>query len=218
MYGFLREKMRAKNKPAYEERFQNTPIQIKGLRDIKELSAGVNHVLALTESGDVYAWGTGQQGELGRRLIQRHQAESLIPRMVHLPTRGIVKAFAGFNHNFAIDTEGQVWTWGLNNFGQTGVTASEDILHLGTPAVVEGLKGYKIRHIAGGFHHSVACTEDGQVLAWGRCDQSQVGVDVSVLPKEHFLVDSRGKRRILLQPTIIPGMYIQTFTDVLHCI
>ncbi|TWU74397.1 hypothetical protein ED733_002695 [Metarhizium rileyi] len=205
VYGFLREKMRA-NKSKYKDRFQGTPIKIQGLKDVKELSTGVNHVLALTESGDIYAWGSGHQAELGRRLVQRHQFESLIPRMVDLPRKGIVKAFAGFHHNFAIDKDGQVWAWGLNNFGQTGLAADEENLHVGIPAVVGGLKGHKIRHIAGGFHHSVACTEDGKVLAWGRCDDSQVGMDVSALPKEHLLFDSRGRPRILLQPTVIPGI------------
>jgi regulator of chromosome condensation len=76
---------------------------------------------------------------------------------------------------------------------------------VGIPAVIEGLQGHKVRHIAGGFHHSLACTEDGKVLAWGRCDESQVGMDVSGLPREHFLFDSRGRRRILLHPTVIPG-------------
>lgn len=199
--------MHAKKNSKYEERFQKTPIRIEGLKDIKELSTGVNHVLALTESGDVYAWGSGQQAELGRRLVQRHQFESLIPRMVDLPRKGIVKAIAGFNHNFAIDKEGQVWTWGLNNFGQTGLAANEESLHVGIPMVIDGLKEHKIRHVAGGFHHSLACTEDGKVLAWGRCDDSQMGMDVSVLPEEHFLFDSRGRPRILLQPTVIPGTY-----------
>ncbi|KAK2592275.1 hypothetical protein QQS21_010028 [Conoideocrella luteorostrata] len=210
VYGFLREKMRVKErkkktKPSYEARFQKTPIQIEGLKNVKALSAGTNHMLALTQSGDVYAWGSGQQGQLGRRLVQRHQFESLMPRMVDLPRRGIVKIFAGFNHSFAVDKQGRVWTWGLNNFGQTGIPANEENLHIGIPTIIEGLKGCKIRHMAGGLHHSLACTEDEQVLAWGRCDDSQMGMDISALPNEMFLFDSRGKRRILLQPTVIPG-------------
>ncbi|QUC20052.1 uncharacterized protein UV8b_04293 [Ustilaginoidea virens] len=206
VYGFLREKIQ-KNKPAsYEARFQATPTRIEGLKNIRELSAGMNHVLALTESGDVYAWGSGQQAQLGRRLVQRHQFESLIPRMVDLPKRGIVKIFAGFSHSFAVDTQGKVWTWGLNNFGQTGIPANEENLYIGVPTVVQGLTGYKIRQVAGGFHHSIACTEDGQVLAWGRCDNSQMGTDILMLGKDKFLFDSRGRPRILLTPTVIPSI------------
>lgn len=197
--------MQKRKTAKYDSRFQVAPVRIEGLRNIKELSAGMNHVLALTESGDVYAWGSGQQAQLGRRLVQRHQYESLTPRMVDLPKKGIVKIFAGFNHSFALDRRGQVWTWGLNNFGQTGIPANDENLHIGNPTLVQGLKGYAIVHIAGGFHHSLACTEEGQVLAWGRCDGSQMGMSTSTIPDEKFLFDSRGRPRILLNPTIIPG-------------
>lgn len=208
MHGFLRANVRGNKRPRVQDRFQVTPVLIEGLKNIKELSTGANHVLALTESGDVYAWGAGAQAELGRRLVKRHQFESLTPRMVDLPRRRIVQTYAGFNHSFAVDTDRQVWTWGLNSFGQTGLAGPEENIHVGAPAVVRGLEGYDIRHMAGGFHHSVACTQQGEVLAWGRCDGGQAGMDMSALPTEHFLFDSRGQRRILLQPTVIPGAYI----------
>ncbi|KAG5995851.1 hypothetical protein E4U43_002954 [Claviceps pusilla] len=206
VYGFLREKMQKRKTPDYNARFQASPVRIEGLRNIKHLSAGMNHVLALTTSGDVYAWGSGQQAQLGRRLVQRHQYESLTPRMVDLPKKGIVKIFAGVNHSFALDRHGHVWTWGLNNFGQTGIPANDENLHIGNPTMVEGLEGHAIRHIAGGFHHSLACTEEGQVLAWGRCDGGQSGMDSCALANENCLFDSRGRPRILLNPTILPGI------------
>lgn len=201
--------MQKKKTPKYDSRFQVSPVRIEGLRNIKELSAGMNHVLALTASGDVFAWGSGQQAQLGRRLVQRHQYESLTPRMVDLPKKGIVKTFAGFNHSFALDRQGQVWTWGLNNFGQTGIPANDENLYIGNPTIVHGLKGHTIRHIACGYHHSLACTIEGQVLAWGRCDASQSGMNTSAIPSDNFLFDSRGQPRILLNPTIIPGTSFQ---------
>lgn len=211
MCGFLRDQPRKKKRRQVGNRFeakvQATPIRIDGLRNIKEISAGRNHVLALTHSGRVYAWGSGYQAQLGRRLVQRHQHDSLIPRGLNLPRRGIEKVFAGFNHSFALDTQGRVWTWGLNNFGQTGIPIGrdDDYMHVGTPTVVESLAGYNIRQISGGLHHSLACTQDGRVLAWGRCDEGQLGIDVSAMPRAHLLSDSRGKARILLQPTVVPG-------------
>ncbi|KAG6086300.1 hypothetical protein E4U15_000758 [Claviceps sp. LM218 group G6] len=213
VYGFLRHKMQKTHKTHkttktrdFETRFQASPVRIEGLRNVKHLSAGMNHVLALTTSGDVYAWGSGQQAQLARRLVQRHQHESLTPRMVDLPKKGIVSIFAGFNHSFALDRQGHVWTWGLNNFGQTGIPANDENLHIGHPTLVPGLEGYSIRHMAPGFHHSLACTADGQVLAWGRCDASQSGMDPVALSNEKCLFDSRGRPRILLNPTLIPGV------------
>ncbi|KAG9718909.1 RCC1/BLIP-II protein, partial [Aureobasidium melanogenum] len=46
---------------------QRTPMLIPGLKKIKHISCGANHVLALDATGAVFAWGSGQQNQLGRR-------------------------------------------------------------------------------------------------------------------------------------------------------
>jgi regulator of chromosome condensation len=202
-FGFLKERIEGGRKGAYL--FQDEPIRISQLKDIKELAAGTNHVLALTDSGNVYAWGSGHQAELGRRIMARREGEALVPRPVGLPKNKITKIFAGFNHSFAIDNQGQVWSWGLNNFGQTGLASNDDNLHISSPVVVDELRKYRIRQVGAGFHHTLACTEDGEVLAWGRCDDAQIGIDTSSIPAEHMLFDSRNQARILSVPTKVPG-------------
>jgi regulator of chromosome condensation len=121
--------------------------------------------------------------------------------------KGIEKVYAGSNHNFAISKSGVVYAWGLNNFGQTGIAASDDKLTVPVPTVVTSLASYRIKHISGGSHHSLACTEDGQVLAWGRCDDCQMGVSLSSVSRDHLIFDSAGRPRILSVPTVVPGIY-----------
>ncbi|WP_340008087.1 hypothetical protein MHH52_09230 [Paenibacillus sp. FSL K6-0276] len=41
------------------------PVQVKGLTDVKSVSAGGTHSLALQRDGIVWAWGGNEQGELG---------------------------------------------------------------------------------------------------------------------------------------------------------
>jgi regulator of chromosome condensation len=100
-----------------------------------------------------------------------------------------------------------VYSWGLNSFGETGINdgAGDDNAVIFKPTVVSELKGYSIKEIQGGGHHSIACTEDGQLLVWGRADGSQIGMKLSDIPKEHFIYDERGAARILKKPTVIPG-------------
>ncbi|KAM4060129.1 regulator of chromosome condensation (RCC1) repeat domain-containing protein [Hirsutella rhossiliensis] len=207
-FGFLKKNIQGRNKPTPEQLFQTKPVQIAGLGDVKELAAGVNHVLALTHNGTVYAWGSGKQAELGRRLglRQRHEVESLVPRAINLPKRAIVRIFAGFHHSFAVDNKGSVWTWGLNNFGQTGIPAEGKTLYIELPRVVGSLGGRRITHMAGGFHHSLACTDNGTVVGWGRCDDAQLGIAVESLPGEDIVGNDRGEPRILTVPTVIPGL------------
>ena len=103
--------------------------------------------------------------------------------------------------------DGKVFAWGLNNFGETGITegAGEDNAVIFKPTVITELKDYKIKEIKGGGHHSIACTTDGQLLVWGRADGSQIGIKLSNIPKDDFVYDERGAARILKKPTVIPG-------------
>jgi regulator of chromosome condensation len=70
---------------------------------------------------------------------------------------------------------------------------------------VQALGAYRIRDIAGGEHHSVACTVDGEVLAWGRSDGAQTGVPRAKLTDENAVLDDGGNPRILVRPEVLPG-------------
>ena len=187
---------------------QKTPILVPGLKNITSLAAGANHVLALDNKGNVLAWGAGEQSQLGRRVVQRHRFNTLLPTRI-----GVTKAisiFAGSYHGFALDSKGQVWGWGLNNFGQVGnvLGVGEESSSIDRAVIVEHLKSYKIHEIQGGNHHSIACTTNGTLLAWGRCDDAQIGIATENLPQGDLLFDSRQKPRILRKPAIIPGEYV----------
>ncbi|KAL0943026.1 RAN exchange factor prp20 pim1 [Colletotrichum truncatum] len=197
-FGFLHEKP-----PKTTERL---PVLIPGLNNIKELVGGSNHILALTHDGNVLAWGSGEQNELGRRILARRRFETLVPQRVGMPKNKTAKIFAGSHHSFAIDIAGKVWAFGLNNFGQCGISTREDtgFTTVISPTIVKSLEGYKVRHIACGLHHSIACTEEGDVLVWGRCDDGQMGMPLDDVPKNQIIFDSRDRPRVLNVPTVVP--------------
>jgi regulator of chromosome condensation len=177
------------------------------LKNIKLLATGANHVQALDHKGNVFIWGCGEQNELGRRIVERTRANALVPSQVGLSKRKIGSIACGAYHSFAIDIENWVYAWGLNNFGQTGIAAGagEDHALIETPTIVKSLQPYNIQKIEGGLQHSIACTTDQKVIVWGRCDDSQPGIPTDKLPQQDLAFNSRGKPRILLKPTIMPG-------------
>lgn len=187
---------------------QTTPALVSGLKTITKLVCGANHVLALTARGAVYAWGAGQQNQLGRRVVERTRMNGLVPREFGLPKNKITYIECGAYHSFAIDNKGQVWTWGLNNYGETGVSegAGEDEAVVLAPTVVKSLKGRELVNMEGGAHHSIAVTKDGECLVWGRIDGFQSGIKVSSLPKDDVVFDERENPRILKKPTPVPGI------------
>lgn len=178
-----------------------------GLKKIKHIATGSNHVMCLDHKGAVFGFGAGQQNQLGRRVVERTRTGALTPREFGLPKNKITYVACGAEHCFAIDTRDQVWAWGSNNYGQTGISegAGADRSIVLVPTVIQSLRDYKIKEIAGGMHHSLACDQDGKLLIWGRIDSAQGGIPVDELPKDNIISDDRGNPRILATPTQIPG-------------
>lgn len=207
MIGFTKANTLAAEK-AKKKDLQKTPLLIPELKNIKQLAAGSNHIQALDHKGNVFSWGCGEQNQLGRHIVSRQRANALVPSQFGLPKRKIKDISCGDYHSFAIDEAGHVYSWGLNNFGQAGISggAGEDGAIISTPTIVKSLADYKIAHITGGHHHSIACTDDHKVLVWGRCDDSQPGIDLDDIPKEDLISNEAGKPRILAKPTVIPDI------------
>lgn len=192
MLGFLRD----------EIKLQPTPLKIKEFKNIVQLAAGKDHLLALDSKGIVFAWGNGQQFQLGRRILERHRYSSLEPQQFGLYN---VKYIAsGDFHCFAIDQEGKVFAWGLNQFGQCAITDEngelEDGSTIGKPTVVSALADKDIVEIVAGEHHTLALTKSGEVLSWGRYDMKEIGISKERLPEGSFK-DEHGNVRSVPIPT-----------------
>ncbi|KAI9750305.1 MAG: hypothetical protein M4579_006525 [Chaenotheca gracillima] len=182
---------------------QRDPILISELRKVTQIACGANHVLALDASGNVFAWGAGEQFQLGRKLVERHVPNGLVPRQFGLPRGSIAHVSCGSDHSLAIDKAGNVWGWGLNGFGECGVRegAGDEENFIMSPALAGCLVGREVQQADGGSHHSTVIDKDGGCLVWGRVDGNQLGLDIAQLGDEDFVLDEDKRRRILKTPT-----------------
>ena len=76
----------------------------------------------------------------------------------------------GLYHTIALKSDGTVWAWGDNDYGQLGDGSTTDRL---TPVPVSGLTD--VTAIAGGWYHTIALKSDGTVWAWGENYAGQLG-------------------------------------------
>jgi regulator of chromosome condensation len=88
---------------------QNTPFLVSGLPPIVQITCGANHALALDSIGNIWAWGAGEQNQLGRRILGRHQTEAFKPRRVEIARNNTKYIASGQYHSFAIDGKDNVW-------------------------------------------------------------------------------------------------------------
>jgi regulator of chromosome condensation len=82
-------------------------------------------------------------------------------------------AGAGGYHALVIETGGQVYTCGLNNYGQLGHGDLENREEL---SPITSLAGLRFVAAKGGTHHSLLLTDDGKLVSFGRGDYGQQGV------------------------------------------
>ncbi|VDB93759.1 unnamed protein product [Peniophora sp. CBMAI 1063] len=188
---------------------QFVPAHVLPNEKIVQVATGNNHLLVLTSAGHIYSWGAGEQGQLGRRVVERRKINGTNPQRVVLGTRGrrAVRIGAGNMHSFAVDERGDVWGWGLNGAGQTGTgargagTDAEAIVQ--NPMRVPGLSpdelgnDARVVEISGGDLHTLFLTSDGRVYACGRADAAALG-----LPKDHeALADGAAS---VNEPVLVP--------------
>jgi alpha-tubulin suppressor-like RCC1 family protein len=153
-----------------------------------DLWGGAIESIALRSDGTVWTWGWDEYGILGNghgvpMTDTSTLYDSWVPFQV-LGPNGVghldsIKAIAGGErHNAALDTTGNVWTWGWNYFGQlgTGTTCtsmnSADCMGT-TPVKIPGFTSVKA--IASRGYHTIALKYDNTVWAWGYNDSGRLG-------------------------------------------
>lgn len=76
----------------------------------------------------------------------------------------------GVDDSLAVRSDGTVWAWGNNTYGELG---NGTTTNSSTPVQVSGLTGATT--VAAGYYHSLAVKSDGTVWAWGYNNFGQLG-------------------------------------------
>jgi len=134
---------------------------------ITEVRAGRDHSLGLGSDGKVYAWGRNASGQLGDGTVEsRSQPVAVLVGSVRYS--GLA---AGRFHSLALATDGKVYGWGGNGFGQLGNGSTDNQLE---PVWASGLS-VSARSVSAGWVHSVVLGVDGKAYSWGGNASGQLG-------------------------------------------
>ena len=146
--------------------------------DVVSIWGGARGTVILKSDGTVWTWGANFDGKLG--IGETNTLRSSVPVEVH-GTNNVsyfnsVKAIMGCEeHNVALKSDGTVWCWGWNAFGQLGNGTTNDAwtpvqTGLGaTPPLTNVVK------FGGRPYFTLAVKSDGTVWAWGMNSYGQMG-------------------------------------------
>ena len=135
--------------------------------EVTSIWGGARSTIVLKSDGTVWTWGANFAGKLGVGQSSTNLGRVLVPAEVHgagdVAFLNSVKAIMGGEvHNVALQSDGTVWAWGNNMFGQLG-NGSTNEAH--TPVQVSVL--HSVTALGGRGYHTLALEADGSVWGWG---------------------------------------------------
>ncbi|MBF0370569.1 MAG: RCC1 repeat- and reductase domain-containing protein [Magnetococcales bacterium] len=149
--------------------FSTDPLQIPGLEEVVAITGGNSFAVALQRDGGLMAWGSRSSGRLGDGSIDFNQYR-FSPEKVVGP-EDIVSVSAGDGHAAAVASDGTLWVWGDNSYGQLG-TGGIGVHAL--PVSTEAF-GEEIIDVSVGCWHTLALQSNGQLMASGGNFTGQLG-------------------------------------------
>jgi alpha-tubulin suppressor-like RCC1 family protein len=146
---------------------KSSPVQtVSGGTNWKSVSAGTSHVAAIKTDGTLWVWGSNSRGDLGDNTV----APKSSPVQTVSGGTNWRQVSAGYTNTAAIKTDGTLWTWGHNNYGQLGNNA---VGNTSSPAqtVSAGTNWRQVVICESGY----AIKTDGTLWAWGKNVYGQLG-------------------------------------------
>ncbi len=140
----------------------------QGIEIEPEVATSGSHTVTLKVDGTVWSYGNNTNGELGNGTTDYSDE----PVQAEFPEEvKIVQIGAGEKFSIALDSNGNVWTWGANDYGQLGYTSVGNVTK---PQKVEGLSN--ITKITAGSYTCLAIDEYKDIYGWGLDSNGELGI------------------------------------------
>ncbi|XP_064948946.1 ultraviolet-B receptor UVR8-like [Musa acuminata AAA Group] len=141
--------------------------------DVAAVAAGHYHSLAVTASGEVWAWGRNEEGQIGRHATAPRATWNKPEKVIGLDHVRVEAAFASGVTSAAIDDDGSLWVWGRSKRGQLGL--GNRVTEATKPTKVQALADHQIVKVSFGWGHALALTKDGKLFGWGYAADGRLG-------------------------------------------
>ncbi len=154
-----------------------TPVTLPGATGpATQAAGGGDHSLALTATGQLYAFGLNNRGQLGNPTNTKTELANPTPTLVMLPGENgpVTQVAAGGFHSLALTSSGQLYAFGSDSYGQLGSESTSVVNSTPTLVTLPGANGV-VAQVAAGVEFSLVVTSSGQLYAFGENRLGQLG-------------------------------------------
>ena len=156
------------------------PVPVGDATDWKSIAAGNGYAAAIKTDGSLWTWGSNDHGELGLGDTDARDA----PTQVGSDTDWTAVSCSASgsdagNHTLALKSDGSLWAWGDNEYGELGLgDAAVNTDELAPTQVGSDTDWHAV---FAGDQCSYAIKDDGSLWAWGYNADGQLGLNDEVV-------------------------------------
>jgi secretion-regulating guanine nucleotide exchange factor len=165
-------------------------VRIKGIEEVEKVVCGLRHVVCFNKEGKCFGWGSNKFGQLtkfneddnisGKNDKKTHRKKKEISyfepiRIFHDWDIRVVDVACGQYHTVLLTSDGELFTFGLNKYGQLGYDFPTKIQFSDIPKKIKCESSGKVKSIHCGWNNTIAICEDSKLFIWGRNDYGQCG-------------------------------------------
>jgi alpha-tubulin suppressor-like RCC1 family protein len=157
---------------------------------IQSLNFGANHSSATSSLGRVFVWGSNTAYQLGTGDITNDITKLNTPTEItsrfNFESSEVIQSInLGWSSSTALTSNGRVFTWGDNDYGQLGdgTGANENRsspFDITNRFVLDTNLNEKITYLSSSYYGSFALTSAGKIFAWGDNLYGQLGDNTTV--------------------------------------
>ncbi len=168
--------------------FQTTPVEVHDaanvsfFNSVKLIMGGEEHNVAVKTDGTVWSWGWNGYAQLGNGTTNTSWVPTQTGLTASPPLTNVIKLGGRPYFTLAVKSDGTIWAWGMNQYGQMGngtVNSPVSSPQVTVPVMVSNsAAGGPINNplqVTCGYSFGAALATNGTVWTWGTSRAGELG-------------------------------------------